>query len=596
MCRATPHTTASTVLHHNKSTFLLSNLKTCAMYCGDETGSFIGDIGSCNSRFGYGGADAPSYVLPSRLLVSKRKNQQQQRSDGSSTSWNVLTSCHRPRAPTSDEETFVVTTPLRTVQESESQLPLTDPNLYLSQGDSICDWDAYQHLWENAFLTLRVSDTLKHTGGGREEQQNHQNTTTATGGVTSKLLRPTSLYDSQCTHPILVVDPGMTHGVGEIDDDMHRRKQQTKICELFFETFGATALFVAPSPMLAAFAHGRQTGCIVDVGAGGCRVTNIVDGLVLRHSQRRNGRGTDWLSNVTWKAVVAHDGKVLRPRYQIRNANYNHNKNTTPTTTTTTQMKGLFHRWAMMDLMHEFRTSEYVAVPPWWNDPTVPFVYEEEDNGSNSDENNDDDDDDDEEDNDSNKPKESDTEKNDPMEEDDDNHDESKTLEDPKYYELPDGTLVDLNSRIGKDLCRIPELLFTDATPFVDLTESSSSSSPVIVEHPTLSNLPLHKLIHDSLAAVSDVDTRKDLASAIILTGGGSMAKHLEQRLGLEMARITSSAYKTKVLASTFEIERTAAAWIGGSILSSLGSFQQLWLSKTEYEEYGATLAIQRFP
>jgi actin-related protein len=567
------------------------------MYCGDETGSFVGDIGSCNSRFGYGGADAPSYVVPSRLLYKRKTKQQSEGGSASVSSWNVLTSCHRSRTTSSDNDETIVTTtttttPLRTVQEPESQLPLTDPNLYLSQGDSIYDWDAYQNLWENAFSTLRVSDTLKHTVGGREEPNNNTNATAA-GGVTSKLLRPTSLYDSQCTHPILVVDPGMTHVVGQTDnnddDDMYRRKQHIKLCELLFETFGATALFVAPAPMLAAFAYGRQTACVVDIGAGGCRVTNIVDGLVLRHSQRRNGRGTDWLSNVAWKAIL-HDGKVLRPRYQIRNTNH-----TTTTTTATTQMKGLFHRWAMMDLIYEFRTSEYVAVPPWRNDPTVPFIYEndtEDHESENSDDEND-------EDNDSNKPKESDTDKNDPMEEEDDN-DESKTMmEDPKHYELPDGTLVDLNSRIGKDLCRLPELLFTDATPFGDLTSiepSSSLSSSVVLEHPTLSNLPLHKLIHSSLAAVSDVDTRKDLASTILLTGGGSMAKHLEQRLGLEMARITSSAYKTKVLASTFEIERTAAAWIGGSILSSLGSFQQLWLSKTEYEEYGATLAIQRFP
>eukprot|EP00968_Pinguiococcus_pyrenoidosus_P007920 scaffold544_cov256-Pinguiococcus_pyrenoidosus.AAC.5 len=39
------------------------------------------------------------------------------------------------------------------------------------------------------------------------------------------------------------------------------------------------------------------------------------------------------------------------------------------------------------------------------------------------------------------------------------------------------------------------------------------------------------------------------------------------------------SAFKVKVTAAT-SVERRFSSWIGGSILASLGSFQQLWLSK----------------
>ena len=35
------------------------------MYCGDETGSYIGDVGSHTCRFGYGGEDNPKFVVPS---------------------------------------------------------------------------------------------------------------------------------------------------------------------------------------------------------------------------------------------------------------------------------------------------------------------------------------------------------------------------------------------------------------------------------------------------------------------------------------------------------------------------------------------------
>jgi len=34
----------------------------------------------------------------------------------------------------------------------------------------------------------------------------------------------------------------------------------------------------------------------------------------------------------------------------------------------------------------------------------------------------------------------------------------------------------------------------------------------------------------------------------------------------------------------------------GGSILASLGSFQQMWMSKAEFEEHGASLIHRRAP
>ena len=60
------------------------------------------------------------------------------------------------------------------------------------------------------------------------------------------------------------------------------------------------------------------------------------------------------------------------------------------------------------------------------------------------------------------------------------------------------------------------------------------------------------------------------------------------------MAGLVPSSFKVKVVCPE-KIERRFGVWIGGSILSSLGSFQQMWLSKAEYEELGASRAAQRF-
>lgn len=48
--------------------------------------------------------------------------------------------------------------------------------------------------------------------------------------------------------------------------------------------------------------------------------------------------------------------------------------------------------------------------------------------------------------------------------------------------------------------------------------------------------------------------------------------------------------YKFRLAASTSATERRFSAWIGGSILASLGSFHQMWVSKQDYEEVGKSI------
>ena len=40
--------------------------------------------------------------------------------------------------------------------------------------------------------------------------------------------------------------------------------------------------------------------------------------------------------------------------------------------------------------------------------------------------------------------------------------------------------------------------------------------------------------------------------------------------------------------------ERKYSVWIGGSILSSLSTFQQMWISKGEYDESGPTIVHRK--
>jgi actin-like protein 6A len=105
----------------------------------------------------------------------------------------------------------------------------------------------------------------------------------------------------------------------------------------------------------------------------------------------------------------------------------------------------------------------------------------------------------------------------------------------------------------------------------------------------------LAEIILDTINAC-DVDARKDLFGGVVVAGGGSLFAGLRERLESELHDRAPTNVRVKVTASVNTVERKFSTWIGGSILASLGSFQQMWLSKAEYEEHGAGLIHKRCP
>jgi len=83
-----------------------------------------------------------------------------------------------------------------------------------------------------------------------------------------------------------------------------------------------------------------------------------------------------------------------------------------------------------------------------------------------------------------------------------------------------------------------------------------------------------------------DVDIRKDLYANIVLSGENNMVDGISERMSKEMKALAPAAL-IKIVAPP---ERKYEAWIGGSILASLFSFQQMWISKQEYDEFGPAI------
>jgi len=129
-----------------------------------------------------------------------------------------------------------------------------------------------------------------------------------------------------------------------------------------------------------------------------------------------------------------------------------------------------------------------------------------------------------------------------------------------KQYTLPDGQII----TVGNQRFRCPEALFT---PTLLGREGGGIS----------------QLSYDSIMKC-DIDVRADLRKNIIISGGSTMFKNLEKRLKADIEALVPAGEEVTIVASP---ERKYAVWLGGSILSSLTSFEDMWVTKNQYDEAG---------
>lgn len=130
-------------------------------------------------------------------------------------------------------------------------------------------------------------------------------------------------------------------------------------------------------------------------------------------------------------------------------------------------------------------------------------------------------------------------------------------------YQLPDGQTVNISS----ERYLAPEVLF----------------NPTLIGSEELG-------VADTLVrsvTQSDIDLRPTLYTQIVLAGGSTCTHGFGDRL---LAEIRARApTHTRIRISAPE-ERMHSAWAGGSILASLATFKNMWVTRAEYEEYGDSL------
>jgi actin beta/gamma 1 len=134
-------------------------------------------------------------------------------------------------------------------------------------------------------------------------------------------------------------------------------------------------------------------------------------------------------------------------------------------------------------------------------------------------------------------------------------------------YELPDGEII----TVGNERFRCPEALF----------------QPSLLGKESFG---IHETVFQTIAKC-DCDIKKDMYQNIVLSGGTTMFDGLPTRIQNEVQALAPNTIGVKVIAPA---ERKYSVWIGGSVLSSLSSFQNMWVTKEEYDESGCQVVHRK--
>ena len=128
-------------------------------------------------------------------------------------------------------------------------------------------------------------------------------------------------------------------------------------------------------------------------------------------------------------------------------------------------------------------------------------------------------------------------------------------------YKLPDGQII----TVSTERFQCPEVLFQ---PSITRMESFG----------------IHQTCYNAISKC-DTEIHWDLYSNIVLSGGTTMFPGVSDRMLKEIVALAPAAMKVRVSTSS-----KYSTWVGGSILASLSTFQNMLITKQEYDESGPSI------
>ncbi|KAI0356605.1 actin-like protein Arp4p [Trametes cingulata] len=434
-------------------------------YGGDEVSALVLDIGSSSLRAGYAGDDAPKAIVP--------------------TAFGYI---EEPASSNGD-----VTMGEAGAPEGEQPQP-AKPKVKLFIGQN------GPSLWRSG---MQVGNPM-HDG----LVQNFDSVPPLINHAFKEVMRC-----EPAEHPVLVTEA-----------PWNTPANRERMAEIMFEEFQVPAFYIANTGVLNAFAAGKGSALVIDIGQSTASVTPVVDGFVLRKGlthcalpQLVHAHAKHLLTNATATRpaiqLVPHQliaSKMpvdtgVPPKFTLR-------EDRAAGTTDT------WRAWAEAHEVDEWIQSVAGVLPQGWNE-------------------------------------------------------QAANQQGPRHYEFPTGANYYFS---GVERYAVGEQFFTHSPQLV-------ASNP---------NLPktMPALIMNSIQSC-DPDLRQVLMGNVVLTGGGSFFSGFADRLNSELTR---QFPVVKVHAPGNPTERRYGGWLGGSILASLGTFHQLWISKEEWQEHGKAIVGQR--
>lgn len=359
------------------------------------------------------------------------------------------------------------------------------------------------------------------------------------------------------------------------------KEYRQKLIETFYEEFSFPALYLAKTPSCVSFQQGRLTCLVVDVGHDSVSVTPVVDGICLLRNLMKTHYAGLFLNDQIKDTLVNSFTKLdLTPMYKIKSktpTEYPQESQYIPRdlpdsitqSYDSVQQRKIFTEAKELLLetpekrIHssnsQFAAALKEELTKEENERSIEFPLGQSITTC--------------------------------LE----RFAWADSIFDPSSYPFKDPTLVDAylpsNGELSlsspyddyRPIKRARKGETGQATP----TPAPDSDDPYKVRG-------LSQLVNHAISTI-DIDLRTAIASTIIVTGGLSMIPQLNDRLNAELLN-ANPALKIKIHSSGTSLERTTQAWMGGSVLASLGTFHQMWVSKAEYEEVGVDrILTQRF-
>ena len=408
------------------------------------------------------------------------------------------------------------TTTYRNIFGDECLYPRSDFEVknYMSRTESVVeDWDAATKLWEHMLIN-RLQPDRESPPIIRSSAKDG-----AADGEGDVAMEDIEQQEKPLAeNPLLMTEAPWNSG-----------KAREKAIEIAMENWGCPAFWMSKTPVCAAFAAGKASALVIDVGGANTSVTAIHDGMILKRSIQKSQVGGLWLSQQIRTMWDNNDPKVnVVPYFMIENktavdagAPAQARLRKFPFEVTPS-----FRAYEEERLLTEFKES---VVEVWRG----PGRYLNPGN------------------------------------------EELVKTQPGRVFEMPDGW----NQMWREQRYRVSEGMWDENAAFPNPDGSVKAQT-------------IPEMIKACLNSV-DVDLRPNLLGNVVVTGGTSLLNGFNDRLNNELMAM-HPGMKIKLHAAGLTTERRFGAWIGGSILASLGTFHQMWISKKEYEENGVGIVEKR--